>query len=81
MSLQSTFKVVMYLFTTVLIGISTQLGEINYNLDNITHNQWMGICIKALLPGLIAIRALFDTPPTKVISKTSAKSSIKPLDK
>lgn len=64
MNLQSTFKVMMYLFTTMLIGIATQLGELNYNLANISHDQWAGILIKALLPGLIAMRALFDTLPT-----------------
>lgn len=85
MNLQSALKVTMYLFTTVLIGISTQLGEMNYNLDGVTHNQWIGICVKALLPGLIAVRALFDTPPSKsinrLVGKTSSKSSNNQIEK
>lgn len=65
MNLTATLKVIMYLLTTMLIGVATQLGEMNYNFDNITHNMWIGIIIKALLPGLIAIKALFDTLPNK----------------
>lgn len=75
MNLQSTFKVMMYLFTTVLIGISTQLGELNYNFDNITQSMWLGICIKALLPGLIAMRALFDSPPVTTFDSNPPSNS------
>jgi hypothetical protein len=63
MNSTTVLKVMMYLFTTILIGIATQLGELRYDFDAINNHMWIGIIIKATLPGLISIKALFDTLP------------------
>lgn len=74
MSRTAILKTLLYLTTTILIGMATQLESLQYNFESITLNAWIGMLIKSSIPALISIKALFDTTTVqKIPSKSKQK--------
>jgi len=62
MNKDAILKTTMYLITTTLIGVVSQLDELKFDFTNMHTNTWVGIFIKSALPGLMTVKALFDVP-------------------
>jgi hypothetical protein len=58
----STFsKPLLYAAITFAIGVISQLDALDFKFEIITFSQWVGIVLKSILPGLVSVKALFDT--------------------
>lgn len=58
----STFsKPLCYAAITFAIGVIGQLDALDFKFEIITAGQWVGIVLKSILPGLVSVKALFDT--------------------
>jgi hypothetical protein len=61
----STFsKPLLYAAITFVIGVISQLDALDFKFEIITSSQWVGIMLKSILPGLVSVKALFDTHET-----------------
>jgi hypothetical protein len=58
----STFsKPLWYAVITFVIGVISQLDALDFKFEIVTSSQWVGIVLKSILPGLVSVKALFDT--------------------
>lgn len=57
-------KPLWYAAITFAIGVIGQLDALDFKFSIITSGQWVGIVLKSLLPGLVSVKALFDTHET-----------------
>ena len=74
----STFtKALSYALITCLIGLIGQLDALDFKFEVITAGQWVGIIMKSLLPGLVSVRALFDTHESPA-AESAEESTEKP---
>ena len=64
MSWKAFVKASSYALITCLIGLIGQLDALDFKFEIITSGQWIGIIMKSMLPGLVSVRALFDTHET-----------------
>ena len=55
-------KMLGYLVITMLITLGTQLDSLNYDIQSLTINHWVGIVIKSLIPGLVTLKAYCEIP-------------------
>ena len=54
-------KPLCYAAITFAIGVIGQLDALDFKFNVITASQWVGIVLKSILPGLVSVKALFDT--------------------
>lgn len=67
----STFsKPLCYAAITFAIGVIGQLDALDFKFEIITSGQWVGIVLKSILPGLVSVKALFDTHETPADNNT-----------
>jgi hypothetical protein len=60
MNWDSTKRIVCYILVTASISIIGQLDSIGFDFSKITSMGWFSMVLKSLLPGLVAVKALFD---------------------
>ena len=61
MNWSSYSKAFWYALITFAIGVIGQLDALDFKFNIITASQWVGIVLKSVLPGLVSVKALFDT--------------------
>ena len=54
------FKISFYILSSILIGFSTQIDNIQ-SFDTFHALDWIKLIIKSILPAVIAVKAFFDT--------------------
>lgn len=54
-------RVAVYMMTTFVITAMAQLESLNFDFEHIGKNTWITILLKSFLPGVISIKAYFDT--------------------
>ncbi len=63
-------KPLCYAAITFAIGVIGQLDALDFKFGIITSSQWVGIVLKSILPGLVSVKALFDTHETSAPDNT-----------
>lgn len=60
MKWDTTKRVASYVIVTAAISIIGQLDSIEFDYSKLSASMWISMILKAMLPGLVSIKALFD---------------------
>ena len=55
-------RMFLYVFISTIITFVSLIDTINvHNFNEVSNLDWIKICLKSLLPGLVSLKAFFDT--------------------
>ena len=60
MNWDSTRRIIYYILITSVISIISQLDSMGFEFSKLTIGLCVSMLLKSLLPGLVAVKALFD---------------------